>query len=164
MDFRLPALGEGIDMATVTAVLVKTGDAVKAGQAVLSVETDKAAMDVEADTEGTVEQVLVKAGDKVPIGTPVLKLTGGGGKKSEPATKAAPTAKTDAPKAEPAKNAEPAAPAAGGEKIEFRLPALGEGIETATVTAVLVKPGERIKPGQAVLSVGDRQGRNRRGS
>src|SRR5207248_1637168 len=76
VEFRLPALGEGIDAATVTAVLVKAGDAVKAGQPVLSVETDKAAMEVETDAAGTVEQVHVKPGDKLPIGQLVLTLSG----------------------------------------------------------------------------------------
>ena len=70
MDFRLPSLGEGIDSATVTAVLVKPGDAVAAGQGVLSVETDKAAMEVEADAAGTVEEVLVKQGDKLAAFNP----------------------------------------------------------------------------------------------
>ena len=46
MDFRLPALGEGIDSATVVGVLVKAGDTVTAGQNVLAVETDKAAVEV----------------------------------------------------------------------------------------------------------------------
>src|SRR3989442_1549246 len=57
VEFKLPALGEGIDSATVTAVLVKPGDAVEAGQHVLGVETDKAAMEIETDVAGTVEQV-----------------------------------------------------------------------------------------------------------
>jgi pyruvate dehydrogenase E2 component (dihydrolipoamide acetyltransferase) len=163
MDFRLPALGEGIEMATVTAVLVKPGDAVKAGQAVLSVETDKAAMEVEADVEGTVEQVLVKPGDKLPIGGPVLKLAGvgkGETPKSPPFSKETrpkqEPARAEPAKAEPAK-AEPAkattTQAGGGQKVEFRLPPLGEGIEAATVTAVLVKPGDAVKVGQGVLSV-----------
>ena len=81
MDFRLPSLGEGIDSATVTAVLVKPGDAVAAGQGVISVETDKASMDVEADAAGTVEAVLVKQGDKLPVGAPMLRFTGA---RSEP--------------------------------------------------------------------------------
>src|SRR5439155_15876964 len=78
MDLRLPALGEGIESATVTQVLVKPGDAVSAGQPVLSVETDKAAMEVEADAAGTVDAVLVKPGDKLTIGAPVLRLSGDG--------------------------------------------------------------------------------------
>jgi pyruvate dehydrogenase E2 component (dihydrolipoamide acetyltransferase) len=153
MDFRLPALGEGIESATVTAVLVKPGDAIKAGQPVLSVETDKAAMDVEADIEGTVEQILIKPGDKIPVGTPVLKYTTAGKTESP---KPAQPAKVERQKPETPKTAEPksqAPPSAANEKVEFRLPQLGEGIESATVTAVLVKPGDAVKNGQAVLSV-----------
>src|SRR5580698_934777 len=128
MDFRLPALGEGIEMATVTAVLVKQGDTIKNGQPVLSVETDKAAMEVEADVDGTVSQILVKQGDKIPIGGTVFKLTSGD--KSE-SPKTSQPAKGDTQKKESPKTVEPklqgASPA--GEKVEFRLPALGEGIE-----------------------------------
>src|SRR5438067_5232970 len=95
MDFRLPALGEGIDSATVTAVLVKPGDTVAAGQNVIAVETDKAAMEIESDAAGTVEQVHVKPGDKLPVGAPVLKLGGpasGGGKQGKPPTATPPPA------------------------------------------------------------------------
>jgi len=154
MDFRLPALGEGIEVATVTGVLVKIGDAVKNGQAVLSVETDKAAMEVEADVEGTVQEILVKPGDKIPIGGPVLKLSVAG----VPETPNVPLAtkpekqKTEDPKSE---QSQPASPPSKieSQKVDFRLPQLGEGIESATVTAVLVKPGDVVKVGQAVLSV-----------
>src|SRR5437763_11494262 len=75
MDFRLPALGEGIDSATVVGVRVKPGDAVAAGQDVIDVETDKAAMAVPAEVAGTVEAVHVKPGDKVRVGGAVLTLT-----------------------------------------------------------------------------------------
>lgn len=159
MDFRLPDLGEGIDSATVTAVLVKPGDAVAAGQNVLSVETDKAAMEVEADAAGTVEAVLVKPGDKVPVGGPVLRLKASGGR--EPAVpdqpKKSPDEKdrpADAPRRTEAK-AEQSADAgrSPGGKSQFKLPSLGEGIDAATVTAVLVKVGDVVKAGQNVLSV-----------
>lgn len=150
MDFRLPSLGEGIDSATVTAVLVKPGDAVTAGQNVLAVETDKAAMEVEADAAGTVEAVLVKQGDKVPVGGPVYRLAGAGAAKAAaPASPPPPPAAKPAPASPP-----PTAPAApSGGASEFRLPNLGEGIDAATVTAVLVKPGDAVKPGTPVVSV-----------
>jgi pyruvate dehydrogenase E2 component (dihydrolipoamide acetyltransferase) len=154
MDFRLPSLGEGIDSATVTAVLVKPGDAVTAGQNVLSVETDKAAMEVEADAAGTVEVVLVKQGDKVPVGGPVYRLAGAGAapKAAAPTSPPPPAAKPAA--AAPASPPPPAAPTApSGGASEFRLPNLGEGIDAATVTAVLVKPGDALKPGTPVISV-----------
>jgi len=153
MEFRLPDLGEGIESATVTAVLVKPGDAVAAGQGVVSVETDKASMDVEADAAGTVEAVLVKVGDKVKVGGPVLKFAGAGAATAE-APKASPTpvAKPEAP-AETPKPVAAEAPAAGGGKTEFKLPNLGEGIESATVTSVLVKAGDVVTAGQGVVSV-----------
>jgi pyruvate dehydrogenase E2 component (dihydrolipoamide acetyltransferase) len=146
MEFRLPPLGEGIDSATVVGVLVKAGDAVKAGQAVLAVETDKAAVEVPVEADGVVGQLHVKNGDKVPVGGLILTLTGGG---------AAPAA---APKAEPAKASPPPPPAAPAAqqpagKVEFALPALGEGIDSATVVGVLVKAGDAVKAGQAVLAV-----------
>src|SRR5436190_339714 len=106
MDFRLPNLGEGIESATVTAVLVKPGDAVAAGQNVVSVETDKAAVDVPAEVDGTVETVLVKPGDKVPVGKPVLTLT-----MSSPLAASQPAAKPQAaPADKPTRQPPPARP------------------------------------------------------
>ena len=74
MDFRLPDLGEGIDSATVTSVMVKPGDAITAGQNVIAVETDKASMEIPCDVAGTVELVKVKSGDKIPAGAVLLTL------------------------------------------------------------------------------------------
>ena len=155
MEFRLPALGEGIESATVTAVLVQTGDAVAAGQNVLSVETDKASVDVPVESAGTVGQIHVKPGDKLSIGAPILSLTGDGkpaakspvppaGKGTRPATPAAPS-RGDGKRPEPA--------TAGGAKVEFKLPALGEGIDSGTITAVIVKAGDRVKAGQNVVTL-----------
>ncbi|MBY0512385.1 MAG: pyruvate dehydrogenase, partial [Gemmataceae bacterium] len=147
MDFRLPNLGEGIDSATVTAVLVKPGDAVAAGQAVVSVETDKAAVEVPAEAAGTVDAVLVKAGDKVPVGGPLLRLRDGAAPDATPAKpQAAPAAKAPSPPP-------PATAAAASAAVELKLPNLGEGIDSATVTAVLVKQGDRVAAGQAVIGV-----------
>src|SRR5438067_13012211 len=103
MDFRLPNLGEGIDAATVTAVLVKPGDTVSAGQNVVSVETDKAAVEVPVEAAGTVEAVLVKPGDKVPVGGPILKLTEakGEGDAAKPAATAPADESSKTPEAKP---------------------------------------------------------------
>jgi pyruvate dehydrogenase E2 component (dihydrolipoamide acetyltransferase) len=147
MEFRLPPLGEGIDSATVVGVLVKAGDTVKAGQSVLAVETDKAAVEVPIDSAGVVGQVHVKTGDKLPVDGLILTLSGS----------AAPTAAAPAPASSPpAKTETPAAPVPVPQamgKIEFALPALGEGIDSATVVGVLVKAGDAVKAGQSVVAV-----------
>lgn len=152
MDFRLPPLGEGIDSATVVAVKVKPGDTVSAGQDVLDVETDKAAVSVPAETAGTVESVSVKPGDKVAVGAVVLKFAGANG-----TAKAAPAAASPPPPAAapaPASHPPPAAPAASApSRVEFKLPNLGEGIDAATVVAVKIKPGDTVSANQDLIDV-----------
>jgi pyruvate dehydrogenase E2 component (dihydrolipoamide acetyltransferase) len=155
MEFRLPELGEGIESATVTAVLVKPGDVVAASQNVLSVETDKAAVDVPVDSAGTVGQVHVKPGDKLSIGAPILTLSGAGKSPAKPPATPAPKAAKPAPAASgDGRRAEATPPpSAGAQKVEFKLPALGEGIDSGTITAVLVKQGDRVKAGQNVVTI-----------
>jgi pyruvate dehydrogenase E2 component (dihydrolipoamide acetyltransferase) len=150
MDFRLPELGEGIDSATVVAVKVKPGDAVAVGQDVLDVETDKASVPVSSQTAGTVGNVLVKPGDKVNIGAPIFTFSGNGAApKAPPPVSPAPAAKSPPPAAAPAEK--PASAPAG--KVEFKLPELGEGIDSATVVSVKVKVGDTVAVGQDVLDV-----------
>src|SRR5437764_8442219 len=130
MEFRLPALGEGIDAATVVGVLVKPGDAVSAGQNVISVETDKAAVEVPVEAAGTVAEVHVKPGDKVPVGGLILTLQASGAAKPDGQKQPAPRKQEKAaekPAEQPA--SPPPPPPAGGAATEFRLPALGEGID-----------------------------------
>src|ERR1700677_299851 len=95
MEFRLPELGEGIADATVVNVAVKVGDQVASGQALLEVETDKAAMPIPATFDGVIVELRVKPGDKIKVGQPVVVYSAGAGKKSKaaaPAAKAAPAA------------------------------------------------------------------------
>jgi pyruvate dehydrogenase E2 component (dihydrolipoamide acetyltransferase) len=167
MEFRLPPLGEGIDTVTVTAVAVRPGDAVQAGQNVLTVETDKAAVEVPVDTAGVVEAVLVQPGDKIPIDTPVLRLRANtqDNKTLTPAGLSSPSAVPQAagrattPTASVAASPAVSIRGVAAESSEtpatsdFLLPELGEGIEAATVTAVLVRPGDMVQPGQNVVTV-----------
>src|SRR5436190_23994344 len=148
MDFRLPNLGEGIEGGTVTAVLVKVGDAVKAGQNVVAVETDKAAVEVPAESDGVVEAVHVKPGDKVQTGGNLLTIKSGA--KEESAKQGADAAR--APKKEESTPAKPQA-ASAGPTADFNLPNLGEGIEGGTITAVFVKPGDAVKAGQNLVAI-----------
>ena len=65
---KLPALGEGIDGGTIVGVSVKAGDAIKTGQEIFTIETDKASMPVPSDVDGTVQEIKVKVGYKVAVG------------------------------------------------------------------------------------------------
>jgi pyruvate dehydrogenase E2 component (dihydrolipoamide acetyltransferase) len=132
----------------VVGVLVNPGDTVTAGQNVVSVETDKAAVEVPAEVDGTVAEIHVQPGDKVPVGGLILTLRDGLAV-SKPAAPAA----QDKDSVQAAPEAKKPAPTKGRAQAEFRLPALGEGIDAATVVNVLVKPGDTVSTGQNVLAV-----------
>lgn len=71
-ELRLPELGENIETADVTSVLVTVGEVVSAEQAVIEVETEKASLEVPADTAGRIAEVRVSPGDKLKVGEVIL--------------------------------------------------------------------------------------------
>jgi pyruvate dehydrogenase complex dihydrolipoamide acetyltransferase long form len=87
IEFTLPDLGENITSGDVVSVLVKVGDVVSPGQAVLEVETDKAVIEVPCPPGGVIEEVLVKKGETVNVGQALLSLGSSGAEPaaSEPA-------------------------------------------------------------------------------
>ncbi len=158
MDFRLPELGEGIDSATVVAIKVKPGDTVAVGQDVLDVETDKASVPVSSESAGTVGNVLVKTGDKIAIGATIFTFSGNGAApkaSTPPAAVPIPPAKAASASPPPAASPQvaPSPPSASAGKVEFKLPELGEGIDSATVVSVKVKVGDTVAVGQDILDV-----------
>ncbi|MBM3981823.1 MAG: biotin/lipoyl-binding protein [Planctomycetes bacterium] len=144
MDIVLANPGEGIEGGTVTAVSVKAGDAVKAGQVLVEVSTDKASMEVNAEADGVVEAVHVKPGDKVAVGGKLVTI------KAQGASPAPPAAAPVKPHAAPAPA--PTQPSAASS-IDIVLANPGEGIEGGTVTAVSVKAGDAVKAGQVLVEV-----------
>jgi pyruvate dehydrogenase E2 component (dihydrolipoamide acetyltransferase) len=144
MDIVLANPGEGIEGGTVTAVAVKAGDAVKAGQVLVEVSTDKASMEVNAEADGVVEVVHVKPGDKVAVGGKLVTITASGGRKA-PDTSTTPTA--------PPSNQGADAPRSPAASVDVVLANPGEGIEGGTVTAVAVKAGDAVKAGQVLVEV-----------
>src|SRR6185503_9296692 len=76
IDIVVPDIGdfEGIP---VIEVLAKPGDAVKKNDSLITLESDKASMEVPSSSDGTVVEMLVKVGDKVSKGTVIAKLSGG---------------------------------------------------------------------------------------
>ncbi len=75
IEVRVPDLGEFTDVAIID-VLVKVGDAVEPETPLLTLESDKATMDVPSPAAGVVARIAVKAGDKVNTGTMIMELSG----------------------------------------------------------------------------------------
>ncbi|WNO61728.1 dihydrolipoyllysine-residue acetyltransferase [Rheinheimera sp. MMS21-TC3] len=119
-DINVPDIGG--DAVEVTEVLVKVGDTVSADQSILSVEGDKAAMELPAPMAGTVKEIKVAVGDKVSTGSlmMVFETSAQGAPAAKPDSSAKPEAKpeakaaTETAKAEPAKAAAPSSPATDG--------------------------------------------------
>ena len=161
-EFKLPELGENIEAADVVNVLVKEGDVIKKDQAVLEIETDKATIEVPSTVEGKITQLLVKSGDKVKVGATILLVeeTGSGDDKSisksvsKIENKAEDKKEEVKPESKSLQTPKEQNKTIGKKEIvDFRLPELGENIESADVTNVLVKVGDAIEKDQAILEI-----------
>ena len=107
IEIRVPTLGESISEATVGKWFKKKGDAVKADEPLVELETDKVTLEVNAPSNGVLSEIVVETGANVGIGALLGSVEAGAG---APAQKAAPTSAAKAP--EPGKAAMPPAPAA----------------------------------------------------
>jgi pyruvate dehydrogenase E2 component (dihydrolipoamide acetyltransferase) len=150
VEVKVPDIGD-FDEVAVIELLVKPGDNVKAEQSLITVESDKASMEIPSSTAGVVKELKVKLGDKVKEGSVVLVLEAEGAAVAPAAVPAAaPAASTPAPAAAVA-SAAPAASAASGP-IEVHVPDIGDFKDVAVIE-VFVKPGDTIKVEQSLITV-----------
>jgi pyruvate dehydrogenase E2 component (dihydrolipoamide acetyltransferase) len=124
IDVKVPDIGDFKDVPIIE-ILVKPGDTVKADDPLVSLESDKATMDVPSPSAGKIADIVAKVGDKVSMGSLILRLEAGDGAAAPPAPKeqaakaSAPEAK-EAPAAKPAPApAEPAPKAASAAAADF---------------------------------------------
>ncbi|MGU3496638.1 2-oxoglutarate dehydrogenase complex dihydrolipoyllysine-residue succinyltransferase [Xanthobacteraceae bacterium A53D] len=110
-EIRVPTLGESVTEATIGKWFKKPGDAVKADEPLVELETDKVTVEVPAPAAGVLSEIIAKDGDTVGVGALLGNITAGGaGAAAAPAAKAE-APKAEAPKAAPAPAAAPAAAA-----------------------------------------------------
>lgn len=156
----LPEVGDNVEQGTVVTVLVKVGDTVAEGQPVIEIETDKAVVEVPANAAGTVLELNVKEGDTVKVGGVILTLAGGAAQPAAtqtvpaapaPAAPAPPTTPAPAPATASSPPAAPAPQAASAQEVT--LPEVGDNVEQGTVVTVLVKSGDTISKGQAIIEI-----------
>jgi dihydrolipoamide dehydrogenase len=129
VEVKVPDIGDFKDV-DVIEVSIKPGDVVEKEQALLTLETDKATMEVPSDAAGTVKEVRIKAGDKVSEGTviAVVEVQASESVAKGPATASAPAAPTPVAPARTERTAAPqAASYAGGADIECDTVVLGAG-------------------------------------
>ena len=76
-EFKIPEVGENIKSGNVVKIAVKAGDAVKKGQTLLELETDKATIEVPSPANGIIKEIMIKEGQDVNIGQVVMKIQEG---------------------------------------------------------------------------------------
>jgi len=125
VEVKVPDIGDFKDVAVIE-VLVKPGDTVKAEQSLITVESDKASMEIPSSHAGVVQELKIKVGDTVNQGTVLLSLESGAA--AAPAPAPAPAAAAPATvAAAPAASAPVAASYAGGADLECDMLVLGAG-------------------------------------
>ncbi|WP_277976700.1 pyruvate dehydrogenase complex dihydrolipoyllysine-residue acetyltransferase [Pantoea endophytica] len=134
-EVNVPDIGG--DEVEVTEILVKVGDTVTAEQSLITVEGDKASMEVPAPFAGVVKEIKISTGDKVNTGSLIMVFEAEGA-----APAAAPAAKQEAAPA--------AAPAASGAK-DVNVPDIGG--DEVEVTEILVKVGDKVAAEQSLIVV-----------
>ncbi|WP_424195261.1 dihydrolipoyllysine-residue acetyltransferase [Ampullimonas aquatilis] len=150
IEVKVPDIGDFTEVAVIE-VLVKPGDRVKVDQSLLTVESDKASMEIPSSTAGVVKEVKIQLGDKVSEGTLVLLLEADDGAavvaESAPAPAGAAAVPTPAPTpvAAPASNTAPAL-------VEVKVPDIGD-FKEVVVIEVLVKVGDTVKVDQSLMTV-----------
>jgi pyruvate dehydrogenase E2 component (dihydrolipoamide acetyltransferase) len=154
-EFKLPELGENIESADIINVLVKAGDVIEKEQSIIEIETDKATIEVPSNVSGKITEVLVKQGDSVKVGQTIIKVDEGGKKeaKSEVKSEAKTEDKKEEKKSETKKEVKEVIQSGQGQIVEFKVPDLGENIESADVINVLVKKGDMISKDQGVIEI-----------
>jgi pyruvate dehydrogenase E2 component (dihydrolipoamide acetyltransferase) len=145
VEVKVPDIGD-FDEVAVIEVLVKVGDTVKAEQSLITVESDKASMEIPSSTAGVVKEIKVEVGGKVKEGSVVLIV------EAEGAASAAPAPAAAAPAPAAASPAPAPAPAASGGPVEVKVPDIGDFKDVAVIE-LLVKVGDTDKAEQSLITV-----------
>ena len=137
IDIRVPDIGDFKDVPVIE-VFVKVGDTVKAEDPLVSLESDKATMDVPAPLGGVVKAIAVKVGDKVSEGSVIMQFDAAGAAPAEAS--------------KPSVSAPPAPVSAPAGKAEVRVPDIGD-FKDVPVIEIHVKVGDTVKAEDPLVSL-----------
>ncbi|MBA4272745.1 MAG: pyruvate dehydrogenase complex dihydrolipoyllysine-residue acetyltransferase [Pseudomonas sp.] len=147
---RVPDIGSG--EGEVIELFVKVGDRIEADQSILTLESDKASMEIPAPKAGIVKSLKVNLGDRLKEGDELLELEVEGAAEAAPAPAAAPAAKAEAkPAAAPAAAAPAAAPAAASVQ-QVHVPDIGSSGK-AQIIEIQVKVGDTVEADQSLITL-----------
>ena len=144
----LPDIGDFAEVEIIE-ILVAPGDRIEPEQSLLTLESDKATMEIPAPRGGVIQDLLVKVGDKIAAGSPLLTMaTEGAGAAVPPPPAAGPTqAEAQTPNPTPTLSK-----GGAGETVSVLLPDIGDYTEVPVIE-ILVAPGDRVALDQSILTL-----------
>lgn len=160
VEIKVPDIGD-FDSVEVIEVLVSEGDTIQAEQSLITVESDKASMEIPASEGGVVKSIKIKVGDKVAKGSVIVEVEAAAGGKADAApakeAKEAPATEDSKASAAPRQEtqeakAEAPAKAASGGVVDVAVPDIGD-FDSVEVIEVLVAEGDSIKAEQSLITV-----------
>ena len=159
IQVKIPDIGAD-DAVEVIEILVKEGETIEVEQSLITVESDKASMEIPSSAAGVVKSIKVKLGDKVKEGSLVLELEAVDAAQAAPAAEEPAKAEAaPAAKAEPAKEAAPApaaaaaaAPAGGEQQVTVQVPDIGDARDV-DVIEIMVQVGDTVEVEQSLITV-----------
>ncbi len=152
IEVKVPDIGDFKEVEVIE-LLVKVGDTITVDQSLITVESDKASMEIPSSHAGVVKELKIKIGDKLAEGSVVLMLEVSDSAAAAPAPAPAPI-----PPAAPVVSAAAAAPAAAvapaasGGIVEVHVPDIGD-FKEVEVIELMVKPGDTVKVEQSLITV-----------
>lgn len=169
-EFKLPELGENIESGELVRLMIKPGVSITEGEPVMELETDKAVVEVPSSVTGTIGEIRVREGDMLRVGQVIFTVENGTGAGATSTSKtaaqpavvpavqasAAPVVATPAPPvpiAAPQPDRQPAPAASAPTASEFKLPELGENIDTGDLVRLMISPGQSVSEGQPVMEL-----------
>jgi len=158
VNIQVPDIGD-FDEVGVIELLVKVGDTVQAEQSLITVESDKASMEIPSSHAGVLKELKVALGDKVKQGSVIAVIEAADTGNSEPKSAPAQAAQAPAASKSEASVAAPAAPAAAAAQaaapsgpLEVRVPDIGDFKDVAVIE-ILVKVGDAVQLEQSLFTV-----------
>ncbi|NDW14151.1 pyruvate dehydrogenase complex dihydrolipoyllysine-residue acetyltransferase [Alteromonas genovensis] len=153
IEVAVPDIGEDGEVDVID-VLVAVGDTIEKEDGLITLETDKATMDVPSSHAGTVKEVLISNGDKVKEGTVVIKLEVGGSDSSESteSTESSSTDSSDSAEKEAKSSSAASSDSSSSEVIEVSVPDIGEDGEVDVID-VLVSVGDTIEKEDGLITL-----------
>ncbi|HYL90414.1 MAG TPA: dihydrolipoyllysine-residue acetyltransferase [Burkholderiales bacterium] len=134
----VPDIGDFKEVEVIE-ILVKPGDTVSKEQSLVTLESDKATMEIPSPDDGVVREMKIKVGDKVSKGSPILELDS---QKSKPQAQEKPKAPQEAPKGQ----------APTGQALTVAVPDIGD-FKEVEVIEILVKPGDTVAKEQSLITL-----------